>query len=164
MILAIRTGGEADPLGHAGTASLLSAMLTEGTTSRTSLQVADQEAFLGVHLGAASEWERSTISLHTPTAQIDSALALFADVALHASLPVADLERVRRERLTALKQLRDEGPAIAALVPPTVTVTLLADREYGSLAMTRWCLARDWHFCLRLTPIKPQKEPLVPCG
>ena len=113
VILAIRTGGEADPLGHAGTASLLSAMLTEGTTSRTSLQVADQEAFLGVHLGAASEWERSTISLHTPTAQIDSALALFADVALHASLPVADLERVRRERLTALKQLRDEGPAIA---------------------------------------------------
>jgi len=53
---------------------------------------------------------------------------------------------------------------VAALVPPAVTVTLLADREYGSLAMTRWCLARDWHFCLRLTPIKPQKEPLVPCG
>ena len=39
---------------------------------------------------------------------------------------------------------------VAALVPPAVTVTLLADREYGSLAMTRWCLARDWHFCLRL--------------
>jgi len=39
---------------------------------------------------------------------------------------------------------------VAALVPPSVTVTLLADREYGSLAMTRFCLQRGWHFCLRL--------------
>jgi len=39
---------------------------------------------------------------------------------------------------------------VAALVSPSVEVTLLADREYGSLAMTRWCLSRGWHFCLRL--------------
>ena len=39
---------------------------------------------------------------------------------------------------------------VAALVPSSVTVILLADREYGSLAMTRWCLAHNWHFCLRL--------------
>ena len=112
-ILEFRTGGESDPAGRGGAASLLSAMLAEGTASRTSLQIADQAAFLGVHLDAASEWERSTVSLHTPTAQLDSALALFADVALHPALPVPDLERVRRERLTGLKQLRDEGPAIA---------------------------------------------------
>ncbi len=39
---------------------------------------------------------------------------------------------------------------VATLVPPSVAVTLLADREYGSLAMTRWCLSRGWHFCLRV--------------
>ena len=39
---------------------------------------------------------------------------------------------------------------VAALLPAGADVTLLADREYGSLAMTRWCLARGWHFCLRL--------------
>ena len=39
---------------------------------------------------------------------------------------------------------------VFAQVPPSVTVTLLADREYGSLEMTRWCLAHGWHFCLRL--------------
>lgn len=44
---------------------------------------------------------------------------------------------------------------VAALVPPSVEVTLLADREYGSVAMTPWCLSRGWHFCLRVTPIKP---------
>lgn len=39
---------------------------------------------------------------------------------------------------------------VAALVPPSVTVTLLADREYGSVAMVRLCLRQGWHFCLRL--------------
>ena len=39
---------------------------------------------------------------------------------------------------------------VAALVPSSVTVTLLADREYGSLAVTRWCLAHGWHFGFRL--------------
>lgn len=112
-ILQIRTGGESDPPERVGTASLLAAMLTEGTSSRTSLQIADQEAFLGIRLGAGSGWEQSTVSLHTTTAQLDSALALFADVALHPAVPAQDLERVRRERLTGLKQLRDQAPAIA---------------------------------------------------
>jgi DDE family transposase len=39
---------------------------------------------------------------------------------------------------------------VAALAPPGVAVTLLADREYGSAAMARFCLAQGWHFCLRL--------------
>lgn len=39
---------------------------------------------------------------------------------------------------------------VLALVPPGVSVTLLADREYGSIEVTRWCLRHGWHFCLRL--------------
>ena len=39
---------------------------------------------------------------------------------------------------------------VAALVPAATEVTLLADREYGSLAITRFCLQRGWHFCLRV--------------
>ena len=78
-----------------------------------SLQIADQAAYLGVRVGAGSGWEQSTVSLHAPTAQLDSALALFADVALHPAFTAADLERVRKVRLTALQQVRDRGPAIA---------------------------------------------------
>ena len=112
-ILEIRTGGEADPPGKIGAAALTSAMLTEGTTSRTALQIADQAAFLGVRLNANSGWEQSTVSLHTPTAQLDSAMTLLAEVALHPAFSVPDLERVRKVRLTSLQQLRDRGPAIA---------------------------------------------------
>ena len=112
-ILQVRSGGEADPSGKSGAAALTAAMLTEGTSSRSALQIADQAAYLGVRLGAGSGWEQSTISLHAPTAQLDSAIALFADVVLHPAFPMTDLERVRKVRLTALQQLRDRGPAIA---------------------------------------------------
>ncbi|HET9010934.1 MAG TPA: pitrilysin family protein, partial [Gemmatimonadaceae bacterium] len=113
VLLQIRSGGEADPAGHTGTAALTSALLTEGTTTRSALEIADQAAFLGVRVGAASGWEQSTVSLHTPTAQLDSAMALFADIALRPTFPAPDLERVRKVRLTSLQQLRDRGPAIA---------------------------------------------------
>ena len=111
--LIVRTGGEADPTGRTGVAGLVAGLLTEGTTSRSSLAIADQEAFLGIELGASSGWDASTIDLHAPTAVMDSALALFADVALHPSFPAAELERVRKERLTSLLQLRDRPSAIA---------------------------------------------------
>jgi predicted Zn-dependent peptidase len=113
VILQIRSGGETDPAGRMGTAALVAAMMTEGTANRSALQIADQAAYLGVELTASSGWEQSTVSLHTPTAQLDSALALFADVALRPNFPAADVERVRKVRLTALQQLRDRGPAIA---------------------------------------------------
>lgn len=113
VILQLRSGGEADPATRLGTATLTAAMLTEGTTTRDALAIADQAAFLGVTLRAGSGWEQSTVALHTPTAQLDSAMALLADVALRPAFPAADLERVRKERLTGLQQQRDRGPAIA---------------------------------------------------
>ena len=100
VLLQVRTGGEADPGGKMGTAALVAAMLTEGAGTRSALQIADQAAYLGVELRATSGWEQSTVSLHMPTAQLDSALALFADVTLHPSFPTADLERVRKVRLS----------------------------------------------------------------
>ncbi|MEO6778509.1 MAG: pitrilysin family protein, partial [Gemmatimonadaceae bacterium] len=62
----------------------------------------------------------TTVRLSTPTAQLDSALALFADVALHPTFPATEFDRLKKERLTLLLQLKDRGPAIASLVYPVV--------------------------------------------
>jgi predicted Zn-dependent peptidase len=129
FVLVVRTGGEADPRGRAGLATLTASMLDEGTTSRTALQIADQEAYLGARLGSSSGWDASIVSLHVPTAQLDSALALFADVALHPAFPPADLERMRRERLTSLIQLKDRPPAIANQAYEAILFG--ADSPYG---------------------------------
>ena len=118
FVLLVGSGSTADPASKPGIANLLSAMLREGTTTRKSLEIADQIAFLGIRLSPTSSWESSTLSLHTPTAQLDSALALFADVALHPSFPANEFERVRKTQLTELLQLRDQGAAIASIAFP----------------------------------------------
>jgi len=120
LVLLVGSGTTADPAGKMGAANLTAAMLREGTTTRKSLDIADQAAFLGISLSPTSSWESSTLSLHTPTAQLDSSLALFADVALHPSFPANEFERLRKNRLTELLQIRDQGPAIANLVFPAI--------------------------------------------
>ncbi len=120
FVLLVGSGSTSDPTSRPGIANLTAAMLREGTTTRKSLEIADQIAFLGINLSPASSWESSTLSLHTPTAQEDSALALFADVALHPSFPASDFERIRKNRLTELLQLRDQGPAIANIAFPAI--------------------------------------------
>lgn len=120
MILVVKTGGEGDPPAKPGVATLTSSMLDEGAGQRTSLDIADQEAFLGVQVNTRSGWDLSTVSLHAPVAVLDSALSLFADVALRPTFPVADLERLRKERMTELLQLKDRAPQIA-------------DRAYASI-------------------------------
>src|SRR6476469_5689650 len=113
FILVVGRGGTVDPSTKEGVANLTSSMLTEGTTNRTSLEIADQIAFLGIILGSNSSWDASTVSLHTPTAQLDSCLALFSDVVLHPAFPDQDFQRVQKTRLTNLIQLKDRPTAIA---------------------------------------------------
>ena len=120
FVLVVGSGSTADPANKPGIANLISLMLREGTTTRKSLEIADQTAFLGIRLFPSSSWESSTLSLHTPTAQLDSALALFADVALHPSFPADEFERVRKTQLTELLQLRDQGSAIASIAFPAI--------------------------------------------
>ncbi len=111
--LVLGTGVEADPAGREGLATLTASLLDEGTATRSSLQIADQAAFLGVSLGTGAGWDGSRVTLHTPTAQLDSALALMADVTARPAFPAAELDRLRKERLTGLLQVRDRGPSIA---------------------------------------------------
>jgi predicted Zn-dependent peptidase len=120
FVLLVGSGSTADPTGKPGIANLTAQMLREGTTSRKSLEIADQIAFLGINLSPNSSWESSTLSLHTPTAQLDSALALFGDVALHPSFPANEFDRIKKTRLTELLQLRDQGPAIANIAFPAI--------------------------------------------
>jgi predicted Zn-dependent peptidase len=129
FVLLTGSGSTADPTGKAGVANLTAAILREGTTTRKSLDIADQAAFLGIGLSSTSSWESSTLSLHTPTAQLDSALALFADVALHPSFPTNEFERLKKNRLTDLLQIRDQGPAIANLAFPAIVFG--ASHPYG---------------------------------
>lgn len=129
FVMVVRSGSEADPAGKEGLASLTSTLLDEGTATRSAMDIADQAAFLGIELNTASGWDASRISLHTPTAQLEGALALFADVALRPSFAAGELERLRKERLTQILQIKDRAPMIADLVFSSILYG--EDHPYG---------------------------------
>lgn len=129
FLLVVPAGATANPANVAGIAGLTAQMLPEGTTTRNALQIADQMAYLGITLHANSGWDATTVSLSTPTAQLDSALALFADVALHPSFPATEFARNKQDRLTDLLQIKDRGPAIADRVFPAIVYG--TDSPYG---------------------------------
>jgi zinc protease len=128
-VMVVKSGTEEDPARREGLASLTAAMLDEGTTTRDALQIADQIGFLGISLTSASGWDASRIALHTPTAQLDSALALFADVILNPSFATKEFERLRKERLTTILQQRDRAPVIADLAFSSILYG--EDHPYG---------------------------------
>lgn len=115
FVMVVKSGSEEDPAQREGLSSLTAALLDEGTRTRNALQIADQIGFLGVSLSTSSGWDASRVTLHTPTAQLDSSLALFADVLLSPAFASKELERLRKERLTSILQQRDRGPVIADL-------------------------------------------------
>ena len=112
IALVIKSGGSADPAGKFGLASLTAAMLDEGAGSRDALALADAVDFLGATIGTGAGFDASTVSLYTPVSRLGAALDLMADVVTKPAFAANELERLRKERLTSLMQIRDNPPAI----------------------------------------------------
>ena len=111
--LLVEVGSAADPQDRFGLASLTAAMLDEGAGSRSALELADAVDFLGASLGTRSTFDATAIELGVPVARLAEALPLMADVALRPAFPEEELARLKRERLTALLQARDNPSAVA---------------------------------------------------
>lgn len=90
-------------------------MLMEGAGARSSLAIDDEVDFLGASLTTASSFDASAVRLNAPVAQIGPALAVMADVALRPTFPQAELDRVRKERITSLQQARDDAESVVPL-------------------------------------------------
>jgi len=115
VTLLLKSGSSNDPEGKFGLASLTAAMLDEGAGTRSALEIADEIDFLGADLGTSSSFDASAVRLGVPVARLEPALAVMADVALRPTFPEAELERLRKERLTELLQARDDAAAVAPM-------------------------------------------------
>jgi zinc protease len=110
----VKAGAGADPTGKFGLADFTAAMLDEGAGSRDSLAIADAVDFLGASLSTGSSYDASTIRLHTPVSKLDDALQILSDVVLRPTFSESELERLRKERLTVLLQMRDQPASLAS--------------------------------------------------
>ncbi|HEX8293439.1 MAG TPA: insulinase family protein [Pyrinomonadaceae bacterium] len=116
MNLVMKMGAAGDPADKAGLASLAADMLDEGTTTRDALQISDQLARIGSTVSVAAGWDSTTASLRTLTRHLDRALEIYADVVTNPAFPDGELQRLRSQRLAALRQQKDSPEAVANLV------------------------------------------------
>lgn len=97
-------GTAADPKGKAGTEALMLAMLKEGTTSRNSIQIAEEQERLGASIGVGASLDRTVVSLYALTPNLGPSLDLLADIILHPAFSPKELERVRAGQLAGIAQ------------------------------------------------------------
>ncbi len=112
--LVLRAGATSDPAFGAGIAHLTTAMLTEGTSQRSSSQISDEVEHLGSHLHAQAGREHIRIISDGIGGTWKDALAILGDIALDANFPQFELDRVRANLLTDLSRVSDSPAAISA--------------------------------------------------
>lgn len=111
--LHVRAGSVRDDAARLGLADLAADMLDEGAAGLDALTLADRFERLGARFRVHSDLHLSTVSLRVPVARLDEALRLMSDVVLRPDFPEAELERLKRERLTAMIRRHDEPSVIA---------------------------------------------------
>jgi zinc protease len=118
--LVLKGGQNLEDYGQQGLAELMTDLMTEGTKSRDTMELAGDLSKIGASLRAGSTRESSSLSLTTLTKYTDKALELFTDVLLNPSFPEQDLERLRKQKLASLLRRSDSPTAIAGIVFPKV--------------------------------------------
>ncbi|MGH9510387.1 MAG: insulinase family protein, partial [Terriglobales bacterium] len=111
--LVVLAGSEANPTDRPGLASFAADMLDEGTERRSTLQLAKDVGSIGAELTTASTSDYSTVNIRSLKRTADAAFELLADVALHPAFTAAEVDRVRKQRLTAILQQRDNPSQLA---------------------------------------------------
>ncbi|MEO6525863.1 MAG: pitrilysin family protein [Gemmatimonadaceae bacterium] len=118
LTMNIDGGYAADDAAKPGVAAMTMQMVTEGTTSRNALQIADQLASLGANLNAGGGLDQVRVAMSSLTDKLDPVLALYSDVILHPSFPQTDLDRVKQITLARIKQEQVQPFAMGLRVLP----------------------------------------------
>ena len=111
--LAFRSGDAHDPAELPGLVDMLTGLLTEGTQSRTSREIADEVARLGATLQAGANSDYTTVAASSLTTFSDEILELMADVALRPVFPENEVELTKQNTKESLKQQRAQPSFLA---------------------------------------------------
>ncbi len=127
--LMVQAGAVTDPVGLPGLASFTTQLLPEGTTTRSSQDVANAFEFIGSRLSTETRKEVSLLSTETLSKHWSTALELMADVARNPTFPEHEIERVRREHLTDIRRGKDDPTFVAERIMPGLVFG--PDSRYG---------------------------------
>ena len=114
--LSIRGGTLLDPAGKAGTASLVGAMMMEGTATRTPDELERAIGLLGAQVSVSAGLEEIRISGNTLARNFEPTMALVEELLLEPRWDEDEYARLRRELDTRLTDREANAGAISALV------------------------------------------------
>ncbi len=97
-------GTAADGKDSQGTEAMMLAMLKEGTKTRNSIQIAEEQERLGAAISVGASLDRTSVSLYALTPNLAPSLDLLADIILNPTFDPQELERVRAAQLTTIAQ------------------------------------------------------------
>ncbi|HEY0321142.1 MAG TPA: pitrilysin family protein [Pyrinomonadaceae bacterium] len=111
--LAFRAGDATDPTDTPGLMDMVTGLLSEGTTGRTSKQIADEVARFGATLTAGSNPDYTTISASALAMYRNEILDLLADITLNPTFPESEVKLAQRNALQGLIQQRSQAGFLA---------------------------------------------------
>jgi predicted Zn-dependent peptidase len=133
-------GATRDPADRGGLAQLGATMMGEGTTTRSSLELARAAEEMGTSLSTSCGWDGSYVSLQCLTPHLLPSLDLAVDVIRNPTFPATEWERVHGQTLAGLRAERDSADArgyrglLRALYGPEHPYRLPIDGEEETVA------------------------------
>jgi zinc protease len=113
MRMLVRAGASLDPRGKAGLADLAASLLDQGTTSMSSNEMNDAIDFTGGVMGAGAGSDLTFVNLVVMKDSFEFGLRMLSDMARRPAFAPEEIDRKRRQTLSAL-QVSFEDPEYVA--------------------------------------------------
>jgi predicted Zn-dependent peptidase len=132
VLVLVRRGAAADPVGQEGLAAITGDMLDEGCGPLDALALHEALGRIGAQLDTEVGSDATMLGLTVLSRFVDRAADLIAGMIRQPRLEERDFERVRDLRLNRLVQLRDMPPALA---DRAFTELVYGGHPYGHLSI-----------------------------
>lgn len=166
--LLVDAGYATDPPDEAGTARMAAELLLHGTRARDAVRLHGALQALGATLTTRTDVDMSAICVSAPTASLDEALDVLADVVMHPAFPPDAFDQVRRGRFAGIAREAAEPASVASRLvarlvfgegdargdPPSGSGTAGSVRHISRDALIRW----------HATWVRPNNATLVAVG
>jgi predicted Zn-dependent peptidase len=108
----VRAGAVSDPAGKEGLASVTAELLRRGTRTRTADQIASELDFVGgtLDFDAGADYAEGAAEFLKKDLRVG--LDLLSDVLQHPTFPQAEVEKLRTQRIDAIKQQKDQAQSV----------------------------------------------------
>ena len=109
----LRGGQRSEPSGQEGVSHLVASLLTKGTTTRSSLDIATIAESIGASLGTDSASDHFQITTKSVSSDFPTILELAGDVMRSPSFPDAEINLERKQTLQAIKSQQEQPFSVA---------------------------------------------------